>query len=137
MLIIDFSQVFISTIMNYLATEKKIALDEYEARCICLSTIIYFKKMFRNEFDTKEIVFAVDSKNYWRKDLFPYYKGKRKENRDKSKYDWGNIYSNMNIIEKDLREHFPYVIVKVDKAEADDVIAILSKHIANTEEKKY
>ena len=56
---------------------------------------------------------------------FPYYKGTRKKDRQKSSLDWNEIFELLNKIRDEIRDHMPYKVVEVDGAEADDVIASL------------
>ena len=82
-----------------------------------------YKMKYGKEFG--EIVIACDSKHYWRKKQFPYYKASRKKARDDSGFDWHAIFEALNQIKQELSEHFPYPVVEVETAEADDIIAAL------------
>ena len=70
-------------------------------------------------------VLCYDDKNYWRRDIFPYYKKNRKQERENSKYDWNEVFSVLNTIRDEIRNHFPYQVIQVEGAEADDVIAAI------------
>jgi hypothetical protein len=48
--------------------------------------------------------------------------------RDASKYDWNLIFNTLNKIRDEIRETFPYRVIQVDGAEADDVIATMCKY---------
>ena len=74
------------------------------------------------------MIIASDSKKYWRKDVFSLYKGHRKRNREESDIDWDFIFECMNEIKDDLRNNFPYKMLEVEGAEADDVIACIAKY---------
>ena len=74
------------------------------------------------------MVLAYDSKQYWRKTYFPYYKQNRKKDREKSQHDWSAIFDVLNKIRDEIREYFPYKVVEVLGAEADDVISTLCKN---------
>jgi len=84
----------------------------------------YRKKFYK---DYGELVLCYDSKHYWRRKEFPYYKGTRKKDREKSALDWNEIFEVLNKIRDEIREHFPYKVIEVDGAEADDIIATLVK----------
>ena len=76
-----------------------------------------------------EMVICCDSKS-WRKDYFPYYKANRKKSRDKSadeKQYWETVFETINEVIDDLRNFFPYKVIKVDGAEADDIIGTLAR----------
>jgi len=71
-------------------------------------------------------VIACDNKKYWRKQVFPYYKANRKKARDDSGFDWHAIFEALNQIKQEISEFFPYPVIEVDTAEADDIIAALA-----------
>jgi hypothetical protein len=73
-----------------------------------------------------DVVIAIDSKPYWRKEVFPHYKAHRKANRDASSIDWDTYYTYFNKIKQELIEVFPYRVIEVPGAEADDIIGTLA-----------
>jgi 5'-3' exonuclease len=77
--------------------------------------------------DYGEIILALDSKNNWRKDFYPDYKGHRKKGRDDSDVDFETFFKKVEEFGNILDENFPYTILQVEKAEADDIIGILSE----------
>jgi hypothetical protein len=83
------------------------------------------KKKYGKEYG--QVVIAADGRNYWRKEVFPYYKGDRKKSREKSDLNWKLIFDCMTSIREDIKEYFPYKVMHIDRAEADDIIAILSE----------
>lgn len=89
--------------------------------------LIFYRKKFRKEFG--EVVICCDSKNVWRKEIFPYYKSKRKTAKKKSQFDWGFIYDSMDTIVEDTRANLPYITLKIDQLEADDIIAVICKNV--------
>lgn len=90
-----------------------------------LSSILSNKKKFSREYG--EMVIMVDSRTYWRKAVFSQYKACRKVARDASDIDWTFIFDMIKEIREDLITHFPYKVIQVDDAEADDLIAVLCK----------
>lgn len=74
------------------------------------------------------MVIACDGRNYWRKGYYKYYKYKRSEGREESTIDWGLIFECGDTVIEELRNHFPYKVIRLDGCEADDVIAILTKN---------
>lgn len=92
-------------------------------RHMIVNAIRSYKNKYGNEFGN--IVIACDNKKYWRKKLYPYYKASRKKMRDASGFDWSAIFEALNLIKQELSEHFPYPVIEVDTAEADDIIAAL------------
>lgn len=111
--------------MAQLKNDKTRDVNENLVRHIVLSNLLHLKKKFS---ECDEIVLAADDKNYWRKDLFPYYKAHRKKWREESEYDWNQIFNFLNKIRDEISSVFPYKVIRVNKAEADDVIATLSMH---------
>merc|ERR1711991_559378 len=100
-------------------------LQEGLVRHMILNSLRNYRHEFRKEYG--ELVLCYDSKHYWRRKEFPYYKGTRKKDRQKSSLDWNEIFELLNKIRDEIRDHMPYKVVEVDGAEADDVIASLVK----------
>ena len=93
-----------------------------------LNQIRRYNLQFREEYG--QTIIACDGGS-WRKDVYEYYKAKRKTSRDESPLDWGEFFRLINMVRDEIKEHFPYPVIQVDKAEADDIIATLAK---NTQE---
>ena len=123
MIILDFSQVMISNLMMQLGNHTNIPIEEGLFRHMVINSLRSYKTKFSEEFG--EIIIACDDKNYWRKQVFPYYKANRKKNRDASEIDWAHVFECFNKIKQEIKEYFPYRVVQVDSAEADDIIATL------------
>lgn len=73
-----------------------------------------------------KMVIACDNRS-WRKDVYPQYKANRKTGRDKSDVDWDSVFQTFSKVQKELKENFPYYVLNIDNAEADDIIATLIK----------
>lgn len=127
MIIVDYSQTIISNLMAELNGRKDVEIEINLLRHMVVNTIRSYHTNFKDEFG--ELVIACDNKRYWRKDIFPYYKANRKKAREDSGYNWNAIFEAINTIKAELKEFFPYKVIEVDKAEADDIIATLCKHI--------
>lgn len=88
-----------------------------------LNTIRMYNKKYRSEFG--QMVIACDSSS-WRREYFPEYKFKRKEARkEPSSIDWNHFFKIINSLIDEIRENFPYKVIKVDGCEADDIISVL------------
>lgn len=128
MILIDYSQVALSTIFQF-SKDLKVGGNSEDAvnivRHAVLTGLKNYKKTYGAEYG--EMVLCCDSKNYWRKQLFPYYKAGRKKQRDKSDLDWKLVFDTISDIRDDIAEHFPYRVIHVETAEADDIIAVLCK----------
>jgi len=120
MIIIDLNQIVYTYLTIHSSKEE---LDENLIRHVTLNSL----RLIRNHFFDKygEMVIASDSKHYWRKNVFPYYKANRKKDREASILNWPVIFDCMNMIKKELRETFPYKFVDVYGAEADDIISVI------------
>lgn len=75
--------------------------------------------------NVKEIVMAMDGPNSWRKLVFPPYKETRKDSRKKSDIDWDEFYKILNSYQQELKENVPIKVIKLNKVEADDIIATI------------
>lgn len=123
MIIVDFNQVMISNLMMQLGNHTNIPLEEGLFRHMVINSLRSYKQKFQSEYG--EIVIACDDRNYWRKQVFPYYKANRKKTRDASEINWNQVFEIFNKIKGEIKEHFPYRVIQVDSAEADDIIATL------------
>ena len=123
MIIVDLSQVMLSNLMMQIGNHTNAKIEENMVRHMVLNSLRSYKQKFSEEYG--EIVIACDNTNYWRKQLFPYYKANRKKNQEKSELDWKAIFECLNKIRAELKEYFPYRVIDVETAEADDIIATL------------
>ena len=122
MIIIDNNQIILASIFGCIRNGE---VNEDILRHMVLNTY----RMYRNKFKDKygELVIANDSKNCWRKDVFPFYKANRRKQQDASKFDWDVIFNALNIIRDEVKEVFPFKNITVERAEADDIIGVLAK----------
>jgi len=124
MIIIDLNQVLLGGLMAQINNQKGVALDEELVRHMVLNTLRYNIKQFRKEYGP-EIILACDNRKYWRKEVFPFYKAGRKKAREKSDLDWHLIFDMLAKFKLELKENFPYKVIDVEGAEADDIIGTL------------
>ena len=123
MIILDISQVMISNYMAQVGNHTNIDIDENLFRHMVLNSIRFVNQKFGNEYG--EMVIACDAPRSWRKQIFPYYKANRKKAREKSDLDWSALFDSLNKVRDELKEYFPYRVIQVEHAEADDVIGAL------------
>jgi hypothetical protein len=133
MIIVDFSQVMLSNIMMQIGNHTNAEIEESMCRHMVLNSIRSFKTKFGDEFG--EIVVACDNKNYWRRQLFPYYKANRKKNQAASELNWKAIFECLNKVREELKLVFPYRVIDIESAEADDIIGTLCREFGDTNEK--
>ena len=123
MIIVDLNQVMLSNLLMQLGNHTNAQLEENMVRHMILNSLRSYKTKFGDEYG--EMVIACDNTNYWRRQAFPYYKANRKKAQEKSEMDWKSIFECMNKIRAELKEFFPYRVIDIESAEADDIIATL------------
>tara|TARA_B100001989_G_scaffold90760_1_gene63199 strand:+ start:9402 stop:10256 length:855 start_codon:yes stop_codon:yes gene_type:complete len=132
MILVDMNQVTLSNLMVQLGGNKNVEPDF--VRHMVLNSLRSYRSKFQGEFG--ELVLCYDNKTNWRRDYFPNYKHSRRKGRKESKLDWNNIFDTLHMIKDELIEFFPYKVLEVDNAEADDIIASVVFHVAS-EPKNY
>lgn len=125
MIIVDFNQTAISTLMAELAGRTDVEIRKDLIRHMIINALRSYKVKFGDRYG--ELVIACDNRRYWRKDKFPHYKASRKKARADSGFDWKLIFDTLSEIRRELHQFFPYQVIDVDGAEADDVIATLAQ----------
>jgi hypothetical protein len=113
----------IANLMMQLGNHKNAELDENMLRHMILNSIRSNKQKFTAEFG--EMIICADDKNYWRRTAFPYYKASRRKNRDASELDWNAIFTSLNKIREEIKTFFPYKVIQIETAEADDIIGVI------------
>ncbi len=122
MIILDLSQVMISNIMTQVGTHAD-TLEPDLIRHMIINTIRSLRVKFGKQYG--ELVIACDDKKYWRREYFPVYKANRKIDREKSQIDWHVIFDTLNVVKQEIKDNFPYRVIQVEGAEADDIIGTL------------
>ena len=79
MIIVDFNQTAISTLMAELAGRTDVEIRKDLIRHMIINALRSYRSKFGAEYG--ELVIACDNRKYWRKDKFPYYKASRKKAR--------------------------------------------------------
>lgn len=130
MILVDLNQVMISNMMAQIGNHKNMEIDENMLRHMILNTLRANRMKFKDEFG--ELVICADDKNYWRRQAFPYYKANRKKARDSSELDWSSIFNALNKIREEIKVFFPYRVIQIETAEADDIIGTIV-HTEGTE----
>ena len=139
MILIDYNQIALGALMVTLKRGQELSDDL--VRHIVLNNIRYYRSRFSEKYS--DIVICCDNKQYWRRLYFEHYKANRKKDREASGHDWDAIFTVLNSIRDELREFFPYKVLDVTGAEADDIIATLvfnntkDKHIIISSDKDF
>jgi len=123
MILVDLNQVMLSNLMRQIAVSKTKTVDEDLVRHMVLANL----RMYKNKFSDKygKMVICCDDRKYWRREFFPYYKANRKKDRAASDLDWHMIFDVLNKIRDELKDNFPWKVLQVEHAEADDIIATM------------
>jgi len=126
MILVDISQVIIANLMQQIGGAKStVKLEEDLIRHMVLNSLRSYSRKFKKDYGN--LVICCDSRQYWRKEVFPFYKANRKKDRGNSTLDWNLIFTTINMVREELKQFFPYKVVEVERAEADDIIATLTK----------
>lgn len=123
MILIDFSQVFISNLYMQLGKHLNADLNEDLIRHMVLNSIRMYVQKFSSDYG--EMIICCDSRKSWRRSFFQYYKANRRKSREESEIDWTMVFKSLDKIQHELEEFFPYRVVYVESAEADDVIGTI------------
>lgn len=130
MILLDLNQVMISNLMMQIGNSRNNEIEEDMLRHMVLNSLRLYRGKFSKDYG--ELIICCDDKNYWRKQIFPYYKAHRKTDREKSPLDWNQIFTVLNKIRDELKEHFPWRVLQVETAEADDIIGTLCHRFGRT-----
>lgn len=127
MILIDFSGILMAS--TFVALKEQDVFSPGLFRHLVLNTILNIKNKFGSKYG--EIIVCLDSHNgYWRKEEFPYYKYKRKEqkksSRAKKDIDWKLVDQTYKEICNEFIEELPYKSIRINMLEADDIIATLA-----------
>ena len=129
MILIDYSQLVVACCLAFPEDVKK-GKDTNKMMSIIrhttLSTLLSYKEKYGKTYG--QLVLCADGRNNWRKEVFPLYKHHRKGAREESSTDWKTIFDFAREFLGELKAVFPYRVVQVDRAEGDDVIAVLTKY---------
>jgi hypothetical protein len=134
MILVDLNQIAISNLMVSINTyNKNQEINEDLLRHMVLNSLRAYKVKFGEKYG--DLVICCDGRHYWRRDIFPFYKAGRKKDRAASTLDWTLIFETLNKIRDEIKEYFPYIVLDVNRAEADDIIAVLVQHVCPVENK--
>jgi len=126
-IILDFSGLFWA---SYFVYKKHIDKSDDSVNFLVflvLNNIISVRNKFPNY---KNVVIAIDSGS-WRKDVFKYYKAQRRLKRSEKPEEFQLLYERLDNIIEELKANLPFKFISVKKAEADDVIGVLTEYLIN------
>ena len=125
MILLDYSSIAMSSLM--------VQLDKYDDEPEMIRHMIFniLRKQnvtHRDEFG--EMIVCFDSKNNWRREVFPEYKASRRKGRKNSVHDWETIFKRLDEVHQEVKEYSPFRTIQVERCEADDIIGTLcEKHM--------
>jgi len=120
MLLIDLSSVVINAVQGAIVQND---LSLSLVRNCTMSQLLYYKKRYSKY---GKPILCADSRHYWRKDFFKFYKQNRKKIRKQSNMDWELFFEYFAKVKQELQDYVPYIYLDVEKCEADDIIAIIA-----------
>ncbi len=132
MILLDYSAVAIASMMIAIKKDGEELTPDFALHMI-LNSVRKANKQHSRKYGT--MVICCDNDRNWRRELFKEYKYKRKKNREKSDVDWDIIYDNLKYVKDELSDGFPYLVVEVEKAEADDIIGALARYATQNKKK--
>ena len=124
MILIDLNQVLISNLMAQTRGKAENLPDKEMVRHMVINSLRGFNLKFKSQYGNN-IVLCADAGDPWRRDIYPNYKHARRKGRVDSATDWDNIFNCITEIKNEIAENFPYVMMYIEKAEADDIIGAL------------
>ena len=125
--LVDFSQMCIAAVAAQAEDIKGESATDM-IKHVVLNMLLSLKTRFKSK-----MILCCDSRNYWRKDILSSYKGHRKHLKDKSFLDFDLVHTVVNELKIELAENFPYPVLEIPRAEADDIIAILCEYFQENE----
>lgn len=125
MILVDMSNLAIGSLQKANAGSKEpLELNDVVVRHIILKALNDLHKKIGSH---HKLVLCFDSRNYWRKDYFPYYKQSRKKTDDQ--FSWEIFYTIYNKMKEEFPLYFNYKCMEVDRCEADDIIFVVSEYL--------
>jgi hypothetical protein len=125
MILVDLNQVMISNLMMQLGNHTNVEIEPNLIRHMVLNSLRSYRSKYKEKYG--ELVICCDNRHYWRKEVFPYYKASRKKTREASEINWTAVFETLNVIRDEIQENFPYKVLNIRGAEADDIIGTLAR----------
>ena len=95
----------------------------YDKDYLFISVVDFVANMAKH-FKASGVLIASDSKDVWRKDVYPLYKAGRKSSRDEYYEETNDVINNLF----DFFDNYTcYHTIAVDRCEADDIIGVIGR----------
>tara|TARA_B100000287_G_scaffold350262_1_gene339030 strand:+ start:2190 stop:3035 length:846 start_codon:yes stop_codon:yes gene_type:complete len=130
MILVDLNQVLIS---NYMAQTKGREMPNIAMfRHMVLNSIRGYNLKFKKEYGQQ--ILCSDASDPWRRELFPNYKYQRRQVREENPDTWIDLFDIIMEVKDEISQNLPYMVLHVEKAEADDIIAVLCRDANHNKE---
>lgn len=130
-MVVDLNNIVFNTRFAKIKTPSSARRKEtYVPELIFKDTLLAIVK-HANMFKSDAIVIACDSRNVWRKDIYPEYKA----NRDHADVYYEETIEAANLLKTFFRECTNVAVLEVERTEADDVIAVFVQECDDSVEK--
>jgi hypothetical protein len=136
MILLDYSQTCIGNLYQQLKKNDEVTDDTGRQiqsnvepnllRHMILNSIRKNNRKFGSKYG--QMVICTDNHTYWRKTYYSQYKAHRKKDREDSGINWGQVFEVVDALRDELKKYFPYKVMNVPLAEADDIIGVLAKN---------
>ena len=126
--LVDYSQIFIANIMSQPHIHKG-GVQEGIMRHTVLNTLRSYRQKVSEQYG--ELVICCDSRRNWRKKYYVQYKAHRSKDRQQSDFNWDSLFQSLNKVKEELIDFFPYHVLQVPYAEADDIIGAITEYLTS------
>jgi len=125
MILVDFSAMIHA---NSHVLERDFAARPSDVSQLLMESLFSSLIRIKRKFGTKygELCIAIDNDKYWRRSVFPPYKHSREAIRKASTLPWDEIRETVDDMKTGIKQCFPYRLIEVEYAEADDIIGVLT-----------
>ena len=102
-------------------------------KSMILEELINIKQVHSKKYG--ELVLAFDNSEvpYWRKEIYPAYKAQRKKLKAATTVNYEEVFKELKDLENVLVNYSPLPCISIPRAEADDIIFVLSSHFGKKE----
>jgi len=128
MIIFDYSGIAFASALEHLTTTKDQPSTDL-LRHLVLNSMRAVTSRHKGTFGP-EVIIAMDGRQYWRRTVFAPYKHKRKEQRESSGQNWTKVFELLEPLKTEFPVSLPYKTLRLDGAEADDIIGVLTMKYA-------
>ena len=121
-IVVDYNGVALANLHTNAAVRNG-EIDENFLRHLILNSLRGINAKHKKKYG--QLIVAADARS-WRKDVFKEYKASRKKGREESSIDWDDVFRMLNLFFEEIQKNIPFICVKVDGAEADDIIGCIA-----------